>query len=51
MDWFVRSFLKGSLVWFSVAVLLAVTMAVVPTLAVHAKAARGLPTLPQADAH
>lgn len=35
MDWFVRSFLKGSLVWFSVTVLLAVAMAVVPTLAIY----------------
>ncbi len=35
MDWFVRSFLKGSLVWFSLAVLLAVAMAVVPTLAMY----------------
>ena len=35
MDWFVRSFLKGSLVWFSLAVLLAVAMALVPTLAMY----------------
>lgn len=35
MDWFVRSFLKGSLVWFSLAVLLAVAMAMVPTLAMY----------------
>jgi cbb3-type cytochrome oxidase subunit 1 len=35
MDWFVRSFLKGSLVWFSLAVLLAVAMALVPTLTVY----------------
>jgi cbb3-type cytochrome oxidase subunit 1 len=35
MDWFVRSFLKGSLVWFSLAVVLAVAMAIVPTLTVY----------------
>lgn len=35
MDWFVRSFLKGSLVWFSAAVLLALLMALVPTLTVY----------------
>ena len=35
MDWFVRSFLKGSLVWFSLAILLAVAMAIVPTLAMY----------------
>jgi cbb3-type cytochrome oxidase subunit 1 len=35
MDWFVRAFLKGSLVWFSLAVLLAVAMAIVPTLTVY----------------
>lgn len=32
MDWFVRSFLKASLVWFSSAVLLAVAMALEPAL-------------------
>lgn len=35
MDWFVRSFLKASLVWFSLAVLVALAMAVVPTLTVY----------------
>lgn len=35
MDWFVRSFLKGSLVWLSLAVLLALLMAVVPTLTMY----------------
>lgn len=35
MDWFVRAFLKGSLVWFSAAVLLAVAMALVPSLTVY----------------
>ncbi len=35
MDWFVRSFLKASLVWLSLAVLLALTMAFVPTLTVY----------------
>lgn len=35
MDWFVRSFLKGSLVWLSLAVLLALTMAFVPSLTVY----------------
>lgn len=35
MDWFVRSFLKASLVWFSVAVAVALAMAVLPTLTVY----------------
>ena len=35
MDWFVRAFLKASLVWFSLAVLVALAMAVVPTLTVY----------------
>lgn len=35
MDWFVRSFLKASLVWFSLAVLVALAMAVAPTLTVY----------------
>ena len=35
MDWFVRAYLKGSLVWFSIAILLAVAMALVPTLAMY----------------
>jgi len=32
MDWFVRDFIKGSLVWFSLAVVLAVAMAIFPVL-------------------
>ncbi len=35
MDWFVRSFLKASLVWFSLAVGAAVAMALVPSLTVY----------------
>lgn len=35
MDWFVRAYLKGSLVWFSIAILLAVAMALVPMLAIY----------------
>jgi hypothetical protein len=35
MDWFVRAFLKASLVWLSLAVLLALAMAFVPTLTVY----------------
>ena len=35
MDWFVRAFLKGSLVWFSLAVLLALAMALVPMLTMY----------------
>jgi cbb3-type cytochrome oxidase subunit 1 len=35
MDWFVRAFLKSSLVWLSCAVLLALTMAFVPTLTAY----------------
>jgi len=34
MDWFVRAFLKGSLVWFSAAILLALAMALFPILTV-----------------
>ena len=34
MDWFVRGFIKASLVWFSLAVLLAVAMALLPVLTV-----------------
>jgi cbb3-type cytochrome oxidase subunit 1 len=35
MDWFVRSFLKASLVWFSLAILIAVAMAIFPMLTVY----------------
>lgn len=35
MDWFVRSFIKASLVWLSLAVTLALAMALVPTLTVY----------------
>lgn len=35
MDWFVRAFLKASLVWLSLAVSLAVAMALVPSLTVY----------------
>jgi len=35
MDWFVRSFLKASLVWFSVAIAVALLMAIVPALTVY----------------
>jgi cbb3-type cytochrome oxidase subunit 1 len=35
IDWFVRAFLKSSLVWLSLAVALAVAMAVVPSAAVY----------------
>ncbi|MBX7120315.1 MAG: cbb3-type cytochrome c oxidase subunit I [Gemmatimonadaceae bacterium] len=35
MDWFVRAFLKASLVWFSLAVGLALLMAVLPMLTVY----------------
>ena len=35
MDWFVRAFLKGSLVWLSATVLLALTMALVPSFVVY----------------
>lgn len=35
MDWFVKYFIKSSLVWFSLAVALAVTMALVPALTVY----------------
>lgn len=35
MDWFVRAFLKASLVWFSLAVLIALAMALIPMLTVY----------------
>lgn len=35
MDWFVRYFLKGSLVWFSASIALAVAMALSPSLTVY----------------
>jgi cbb3-type cytochrome oxidase subunit 1 len=35
MDWFVRAFIKGSLCWFSAALLLAVAMALAPALTVY----------------
>ncbi len=35
MDWFVKAFLKASLVWFSLAVGVALLMAVVPMLTVY----------------
>jgi cbb3-type cytochrome oxidase subunit 1 len=35
LDWFVKAFLKSSLVWLSLAVLLAVAMAIWPTLAIY----------------
>jgi len=35
VDWFVRAFLKASLVWLSAAVALAVAMALVPALTVY----------------
>lgn len=35
MDWFVRAFIKASLVWFSLAILLALSMALVPSLVVY----------------
>lgn len=35
MDWFVRAFIKSSLVWLSCAVLVALSMAFVPTLVVY----------------
>lgn len=35
MDWFVKAFLKTSLVWFSLAVAVALLMAVMPTLTVY----------------
>ena len=35
MDWFVRAFLKASLVWFSLAVLIALAMALFPMLTVY----------------
>lgn len=35
MDWFVRAFLKASLVWFSLAVVLALAMSLFPMLTVY----------------
>lgn len=35
MDWFVRSFLKASLVWFALGVALGLAMAIDPALAVY----------------
>jgi Cytochrome C and Quinol oxidase polypeptide I len=35
MDWFVRAFLKASLVWFSFAVVIALAMALFPMLTVY----------------
>lgn len=35
MDWFVKYFIKSSLVWFSAAVAIAVAMALVPALTVY----------------
>ncbi len=35
MDWFVRAFLKASLAWFALAVLVALAMALAPTLTVY----------------
>lgn len=35
MDWFVKYFLKASLAWFAVAILLAVLMALAPTLTMY----------------
>jgi cbb3-type cytochrome oxidase subunit 1 len=35
MDWFVKAFLKASLVWFSIAVAVALLMAVAPMLTVY----------------
>lgn len=35
MDWFVKAFLKASLVWFSIAVAVALLMAVAPVLTVY----------------
>ncbi len=35
MDWFVRAFLKASLVWFSLAVVIALAMALLPMLTVY----------------
>ncbi|MEX2180728.1 MAG: cbb3-type cytochrome c oxidase subunit I [Gemmatimonadaceae bacterium] len=35
MDWFVRAFIKASLLWFSSAILLGVAMALVPSLTVY----------------
>jgi cbb3-type cytochrome oxidase subunit 1 len=35
MDWFVRSFLKASLVWFALGIALGLAMAIEPTLAVY----------------
>ncbi len=35
MDWFVRAFIKASLCWFSAALLLAVAMAIAPSLTAY----------------
>lgn len=35
IDWFVKAFLKAALLWFSAAILLAVAMALVPSLIVY----------------
>jgi cbb3-type cytochrome oxidase subunit 1 len=35
MDWFVRAFIKSSLVWFAAGITLGLAMAVFPTLAVY----------------
>lgn len=35
MDWFVKAFFKTSLTWFSLAILLAVSMALFPSLAIY----------------
>jgi hypothetical protein len=35
IDWFVKAFLKASLVWFSASILLALAMALFPTLTVY----------------
>mgnify|MGYP003473072289 FL=1 len=35
MDWFVKAFLKASLIWFSLAIALAVAMALFPSLAIY----------------
>jgi cbb3-type cytochrome oxidase subunit 1 len=35
IDWFVKAFLKGSLIWFSASVLLALAMALAPMLTVY----------------
>lgn len=35
MDWFVRAFIKSSLVWFAAGITLGLAMAIFPTLAVY----------------